>query len=77
MSNDISILTAEAYQLKVMFANAPRHLSNTWTVIQISSDILSKNKFFVFLLLIDFYFVYIYMLVQKFLFNYLHNNDDI
>jgi hypothetical protein len=27
-SNDISILTAEAYQLKVMFANAPRHLSN-------------------------------------------------
>ncbi|CAF1317083.1 unnamed protein product [Rotaria magnacalcarata] len=28
-SNDISILTAEAYQLKVMFANAPRHLSNS------------------------------------------------
>ncbi|UJR10469.1 hypothetical protein I4U23_014673 [Adineta vaga] len=28
-SNDISILTAEAYQLKVMFADAPRHLSNT------------------------------------------------
>ncbi|UJR35434.1 hypothetical protein I4U23_028191 [Adineta vaga] len=27
-SNDISILTAEAYQLKVMFANAPRHLSS-------------------------------------------------
>ncbi|CAF1327680.1 unnamed protein product [Didymodactylos carnosus] len=26
-SDDISILTAEAYQLKVMFANAPRHLS--------------------------------------------------
>ncbi|CAF1316799.1 unnamed protein product [Adineta ricciae] len=28
-SNDISILTAEAYQLKVMFADAPRHLSNS------------------------------------------------
>ncbi|CAF1130851.1 unnamed protein product [Rotaria sordida] len=28
-SDDISILTAEAYQLKVMFANAPRHLSNS------------------------------------------------
>ncbi|CAF0827462.1 unnamed protein product [Rotaria sp. Silwood1] len=28
-SNDISVLTAEAYQLKVMFANAPRHLSNS------------------------------------------------
>ncbi|CAF2375661.1 unnamed protein product [Rotaria sp. Silwood2] len=28
-SNDISILTAEAYKLKVMFANAPRHLSNS------------------------------------------------
>ena len=27
-SNDISILTAEAYQLKVMFANAPKHLSS-------------------------------------------------
>jgi len=26
-SNDISILTAEAYQLNVMFADAPRHLS--------------------------------------------------
>jgi len=28
-SNDISILTAEAYQLKFMFANAPRHLSSS------------------------------------------------
>ncbi|CAF0833937.1 unnamed protein product [Adineta steineri] len=28
-SNDISILTAEAYQLKVMFADAPRHLSHS------------------------------------------------
>ncbi|CAF0846404.1 unnamed protein product [Adineta steineri] len=27
-SNDISILTAEAYQLKVMFANAPKHLTS-------------------------------------------------
>lgn len=28
-SDHISILTAEAYQLKVMFANAPKHLSNS------------------------------------------------
>jgi hypothetical protein len=28
-SNEISILTAEAYKLKVMFANAPRHLSRS------------------------------------------------
>ncbi|CAF0920842.1 unnamed protein product, partial [Rotaria sordida] len=28
-SNDISILTAEAYHLKVMFANTLRHLLNS------------------------------------------------
>lgn len=27
-SDDISLLTAEAYQLKALFANAPKHLSS-------------------------------------------------
>jgi hypothetical protein len=30
-SNDITILTAEAYKLQFMFANAPKHIKSTNT----------------------------------------------